>query len=172
MTHGIPFPPPRIRRTSRTSRPDGRSRIVLLRCANGKEPTCSVWSIPIGRSSPISFGANRNCSSAAIAVTLALGSLVSADRLVIGSQTAPSSAPFLVVGDEILAPLLPELPRLGAQFDRERDKVTITTAQGRKITLPTVEILEAELKELTETTDVEGWARHVSRACLVHLPHF
>jgi N-acetylmuramoyl-L-alanine amidase len=71
----------------------------------------------------------------AAAVTLALASLVSADSLVIGSQTAPSSAPFLVVGDEILAPLLPELPRLGAQFDRERDKVTITTAQGRKITL-------------------------------------
>jgi hypothetical protein len=37
----------------------------------------------------------------------------------------------------------------------------------RKITLPTVEILEAELRELAETSDVEGWARHVSRACLV-----
>jgi len=56
-----------------------------------------------------------------------------ADTLVVGGRRSQSPVSFVVVGDEIYAPLLPALDALNATHQLTPDQIRITTANGREI---------------------------------------
>jgi len=76
----------------------------------------------------------RTITTAAL-VLLALGLLTAAwgDTLVVAGQRAEPRDPFVVVGEEVYAPLLPALGRLGAKYEITPDSIKITTATRREI---------------------------------------
>jgi len=56
-----------------------------------------------------------------------------ADTLVVGGHRVASAAPFVLVDDEIFAPLLPALEHLDAGYGLTPDAICITTAKGSTI---------------------------------------
>jgi len=75
--------------------------------------------------------------AARVAVGLALLTLsapaVRADTLVVSGRRSPSPVSFVVVGDEVYAPLLGVLDSLQATSQLTPDQIRITTANGREI---------------------------------------
>ena len=56
-----------------------------------------------------------------------------ADTLVVGGKRVASAAPFVLVDDEIFAPLLPALQHLDAGYGVTPDAICITTAKGATV---------------------------------------
>jgi len=57
------------------------------------------------------------------------------DVMVVAGHQVESPREFMVVGDEIYAPLLPALKYLGAEFEVTPDVIQITTANGREVVI-------------------------------------
>jgi len=78
----------------------------------------------------------RTTTTAALAL-LALGLVTAAwgDALVVAGQRVEPRDPFVVVGDEVYAPLLPLLGPLGAKYEIAPDSIRITTATRREIVI-------------------------------------
>lgn len=71
---------------------------------------------------------------AALALSLFLCAFTAqADTLVMGGHRVASVAPFVLVGDEIFAPLLPALEHLDAGYGVTPDAICITTAKGATV---------------------------------------
>jgi N-acetylmuramoyl-L-alanine amidase len=61
------------------------------------------------------------------------GPVARADTLVVSGRRSQSPVPFVVVGEEVYAPLLPRLDGLNATHQLTPDQIRITTASGREI---------------------------------------
>jgi N-acetylmuramoyl-L-alanine amidase len=72
-------------------------------------------------------------AAALVAVSLLAIGGAGADTLVVAGQRAASATGFVVVGDEVFAPLLPALKHLGARSEVTPDSIKIVTAGGREI---------------------------------------
>jgi len=71
-------------------------------------------------------------AAAALCIAAAVGG-VWADTMVVAGHRVESPADFVLAGDDVLAPLLPALKHLGAQYKLAPDAITITTRNEREI---------------------------------------